>query len=176
MALSIVFKHALQQLPRKYASGFDSEGDETLKALMTLSATSRSMRDELDSAVDVRTLRQEVESLRILHREAVWDAQIKSWGNGRIIAGVDVPWSWEFQQWTCFLKTFGPVIQVRASWIMKTFRCVMAQDMILRECGHCPVACFENGRVVVKPFVDVTFDDVMHDPRVHGRMPLFSCA
>jgi hypothetical protein len=135
-------------------------------ALKALSATSRME----DSAVDVRTLRQEVESLRTLHREAAWDAQIKSWGTGWIIP--DVPWFCEFQRWMRFRKTFGYDIQVHASWIMKTFRCVMARCRILQECGHCPVVCFEKGRVVVKLFDDVTFDDVVYDSQVHGPMPV----
>ena len=177
MALSIVFKQVMQQLPLKYASG-SPEADDTLRAMLALSETSRAMRYELHAAVNLRVLRNE----RALHNERVWDAYVAGLEHIKHpphyvdkvtfirvpfkCAGVDWYGEWMYTYHELVddfildrLEDQFPYAKPRVSWIMRTFKSVRGVFTALARFGHCPMECRENGTVVVKPFADVTLDD-----------------
>lgn len=178
MALSIVLKHMMPQLPRKFASGHASEANENLKALLTLSGASRAMRADLHAAVDLgalrpkfERLRRDTEKLRLIRLESQLDA---------FLAGLE-PYrhpGHRFHNHAIYqeivdrhkmnaFKALFPGAKPSAAWFLKTFHSQYVQLILLEEYGHCPVECLENATMVVKPFDDMTLDDVPFDSYMH---------
>ena len=165
MALSIVFKQVMQQLPLKYASGPDA--DDTLRAMLSLSETSRAMRAELASAVDLRVLRNDTDRLRTLYDESVWDAYVAGlrplWNDPDEYANPTYCLEAVDEYTLEFFQRRFPDAVPHASWITRTFKSPYGVMVALDDYGHDPVECLENKTMVVKPFADVTFDDVLFD-------------